>query len=1001
MQKKNLLALVVVAQVILLLAGCTPKIGVSPTSIDFGKDKTEEVIKVWNDRSITLRKLEFKVESNVDWVVGIMPVEDVSKKKKDVKEIRVLVSREGLTNGLHEGKLTICEADSKDKKEVTPVEVGLKITVEGGIITSGSTPDIKGILSALGISDLTYNSVYSNLAQIKEKIKSELGFDINIALLWECGNITINSFIRQEPGTGLKISAGDTLSLYFSSGPCEEGVVEGEGTVEGVVEGTPEGIPEGVVEGTPEGIPEGVVEGEGEGTPEYAVVPSVIGETQAQANIDILAAGLTVGTVVEECNDVYPAGTVFNQEPAGGNTAVLGSAVNLWVSTGPCVEYTQVPDVVGLEVDAATSEIASALLGLGAVIEECNDIYPAGVVFDQEPDGGNTVEVGSLVSIWVSTGPCPEGEGVVEGTPEGVVEGVVEGTPEGVVEGVVEGTPEGVVEGVVEGTPEGVVEGVVEGTPEGVVEGVVEGTPEGVVEGVVEGTPEGVVEGVVEGTVEGTPEGTPEGVVEGVVEGTPEGVVEGVVEGTPEGVVEGVVEGTPEGVVEGVVEGTPEGIPEGVVEGEGEGTPEYAVVPSVIGETQAQANIDILATGLTVGTVVEECNDVYPAGTVFNQEPAGGNTAALGSAVNLWVSTGPCVEYTEVPNVVGIEVDAATAEIASALLGVGAINEECNDIYPAGVVFDQEPDGGNTVEVGSLVSIWVSTGSCPEGEGVVEGTPEGVVEGVVEGTPEGVVEGVVEGTPEGVVEGVVEGTPEGVVEGVVEGTPEGVVEGEGEGTIESAVVPYVIGLTQAQANSDILAAGLTVGDVIETCSADNYPAGIVIGQDPADGGNTAVLGSQVNMVVSCGPCTTVPDVVGEELTSALVTLIGYGLEIGDIINVCDNTAPIGSVLIQDPLSITDGCIDPNTSVIPIDLYVVCGPCYSVTFPYVVGNSESLATSILTGLGYSIDDIVYACDDSVPPGYVIDQYPPSDLNTPPLINTCNLDVDLLVSTGPCK
>ncbi|HOV32168.1 MAG TPA: PASTA domain-containing protein, partial [Candidatus Hydrogenedens sp.] len=373
----------------------------------------------------------------------------------------------------------------------------------------------------------------------------------------------------------------------------------------------------------------------------------------------------------------------------------------------------------------------------------------------------------------------------------------------------------------------------------------------------------------------------------------------------------------------------------------------------------------------------------------------------LGSAVNLWVSTGPCVEYTEVPNVVGIEVDAATAEIASALLGVGAINEECNDIYPAGVVFDQEPDGGNTVEVGSLVSIWVSTGSCPEGEGVVEGTPEGVVEGVVEGTPEGVVEGVVEGTPEGVVEGVVEGTPEGVVEGVVEGTPEGVVEGEGEGTIESAVVPYVIGLTQAQANSDILAAGLTVGDVIETCSADNYPAGIVIGQDPADGGNTAVLGSQVNMVVSCGPCTTVPDVVGEELTSALVTLIGYGLEIGDIINVCDNTAPIGSVLIQDPLSITDGCIDPNTSVIPIDLYVVCGPCYSVTFPYVVGNSESLATSILTGLGYSIDDIVYACDDSVPPGYVIDQYPPSDLNTPPLINTCNLDVDLLVSTGPCK
>ncbi len=262
-------------------------------------------------------------------------------------------------------------------------------------------------------------------------------------------------------------------------------------------------------------------------------------------------------------------------------------------------------------------------------------------------------------------------------------------------------------------------------------------------------------------------------------------------------------------------------------------------------------------------------------------------------------------------------------------------------------------------------------------------------------------EGTPEGTPEGVVEGTVEGTPEGTPEGVVEGTPEGVVEGEGEGTIEYVSVPYVIGETQSQANSDILSAGLTVGDVVETCSVDNYPAGIVIGQDPADGGNTAVLGSQVNLVVSCGPCTTVPDIVGEALTSALSTLVSYGLEIGDIINVCDNTAPVGSILIQDPAPVTNGCVAPNTNVIPVDLYVVCGPCYSVTFPYVVGNSESLAASTLIGLGYNVDDVVYVCDDSVPAGYVIDQYPPSDLNTPPLINTCNLDVDLLVSTGACK
>jgi len=77
----------------------------------------------------------------------------------------------------------------------------------------------------------------------------------------------------------------------------------------------------------------------------------------------------------------------------------------------------------------------------------------------------------------------PEGEGIIEGTPEGIPEG----------EGTIEGIPEG--EGVIEGTPEGITEG------EGIVEGTLEGTTEGITEG--EGTIEG--EGIVEG--EGSSEG--------------------------------------------------------------------------------------------------------------------------------------------------------------------------------------------------------------------------------------------------------------------------------------------------------------------------------------------------------------------------------------------------------------------------------------------------------------------------------------------------------------
>ena len=223
----------------------------------------------------------------------------------------------------------------------------------------------------------------------------------------------------------------------------------------------------------------------------------------------------------------------------------------------------QVPSVVGSTPASAEALLFGMGLRLGEVTQQCSDITPVGRIISQSPSSGIYLLPCGMVDIVVSTGPCSEGEGVVEGTSEG--EGIVEGegTTEG--EGIIEGTPEGSLEGegVLEGTLEGTTEG--EGVVEG--EGVTEGTPEG--EGINEGTQEGTPEG--EGTIEGTPEGTADG--EGITEGTPDGTPEGIVEGTPEGTPEG--EGTLEG--EGVVEGTPEG--EGTVEGSTEGEGEGGVLP--------------------------------------------------------------------------------------------------------------------------------------------------------------------------------------------------------------------------------------------------------------------------------------------------------------------------------------------------------------------------------------------------------------------------------------
>ena len=58
-------------------------------------------------------------------------------------------------------------------------------------------------------------------------------------------------------------------------------------------------------------------------------VPNVTGEFQAVAEVTIVEAGLTVGTVMAKPDETVEAGKVISQEPAPGVSAEPGSAVNL------------------------------------------------------------------------------------------------------------------------------------------------------------------------------------------------------------------------------------------------------------------------------------------------------------------------------------------------------------------------------------------------------------------------------------------------------------------------------------------------------------------------------------------------------------------------------------------------------------------------------------------------------------------------------------------------
>jgi hypothetical protein len=63
------------------------------------------------------------------------------------------------------------------------------------------------------------------------------------------------------------------------------------------------------------------------------IVPDVVGETQAQATIDIEALGLTVSVSTAYSSSVA-AGLVISQNPTGGSSVAPGSDVAIVVSLG-------------------------------------------------------------------------------------------------------------------------------------------------------------------------------------------------------------------------------------------------------------------------------------------------------------------------------------------------------------------------------------------------------------------------------------------------------------------------------------------------------------------------------------------------------------------------------------------------------------------------------------------------------------------------------------------
>lgn len=156
---------------------------------------------------------------------------------------------------------------------------------------------------------------------------------------------------RQSPEGGAKAKKGSTVILTVSSGPGE------------------------------------------------VVMPDVSGDSKSEAIKKLEGLGLKV-KIKRDFDPDIPRGRAIRTTPLAGEKAERGSEVDLYISRGP--EQIEVPDVVGLDVDEATSRLEKA--GFKVDTSERDGPEDEGKVLEQTPKGGGKADDGSTVELVIASG---------------------------------------------------------------------------------------------------------------------------------------------------------------------------------------------------------------------------------------------------------------------------------------------------------------------------------------------------------------------------------------------------------------------------------------------------------------------------------------------------------------------------------------------------------------------------------------------------------------------
>jgi serine/threonine-protein kinase len=187
----------------------------------------------------------------------------------------------------------------------------------------------------------------------------------------------------------------------------------------------------------------------------------------------------------------------------------------------------------------------------------------------------------------------------------------------------------------------------------------------------------------------------------------------------------------------------------------------------------------------------------------------------------------------------------------------------------------------------------------------------------------------------------------------------------------ATTVPSVVGLTEQGAIATLADSGLDLRTSADDQRFDEtMPAGRILQQDPT-AGSVVKQGASVEVIVSLGQqLVEVPDLTGQALQAAQVTLSAAGLALGRTSGVFSATGVPGTVVDQNP-----GPGDQVGRAQAVELYL-CLEGRSETFvmPDLAYRNFDDVRSFFERRGFRLGSVKFESYEGISPGVVLRQYP---------------------------